>query len=192
MTLTNVAVSGRAMLNFHDLIAGYAEDYDLITVLLGTNNQGYNSAIGELNDSFYTKGEYTSNSSFIAQTQRLIDLLLEKYPDKVIAFLTPIRRTSTSDANSNNDEGYQVNALGLTTEPYVEAVKKVCDYYGIPCLDLYHYGINPKELWMRQKYFLNENGTDGTHPNNLGHSKYIAPKVTAFLKEIAPFDVSEE
>ena len=78
-----------------------------------------------------------------------------------------------------------INALGLTTEPYAEAVKEVADYYGLPCLDLYHNGINPKSEWMRQLYFVN---SDGTHPNNKGHAKYIAPVIKAFLESLALFD----
>ena len=183
LTVTNVGSSGKIMSYFHDLISGYSNDFDLVTVMLGTNNHGYNCAIGELNDSGYVNGDY---SSFYAQTQRMVELLLEKYPNSVVAFLTPIRRTAVGEGASNNDDGYQINALGLTTEPYAEVVKDVCDYYGIPCLDLWHYGINPKSEWMRKAYFLAEDGSDGTHPSNAGHAKYIAPAVNAFLERIAP------
>ena len=110
---------------------------------------------------------------------------MAKYPSAVIAFMTPIRRTGVGDsADNNSDEGYYTNALGLTTEPYAEAVKEVADYYGLPCLDLYHNGINPKSEWMRQLYFVN---ADGTHPNNEGHAKYTAPVIKAFLESLAPF-----
>lgn len=190
MTCVNVGTSGKAMSYFHDKISSYADDFDLITVLLGTNNQGYNCAIGELNDTYYNSGDYTSNNSFYAQTQRLIDLLIEKYPNSTILFFTPIKRTGTN-GTSNNDDGYQINALGLTTEPYADAIKKITDYYGIACLDLYHGGINPRQLWMRQKYFKQADGSDGTHPNNDGHRKYIAPVVEDFINKHAPFKREE-
>ena len=180
LTLTNVGASGKVMNYFVDLIPGYADDFDLVTVLLGTNNQGYNCAIGSLNDGV----DYTTNNSFYAQAQKVAEVLMGKYPTAVIAFLTPIRRTGV-DGQNNNDDGYMINALGLTTEPYAEAVKEVADYYGLPCLDLYHNGINPKSEWMRQLYFVN---SDGTHPNNKGHAKYIAPVIKAFLESLALFD----
>lgn len=180
MTLTNLGASGKVMNYFVDLIPDFADDFDLVTVLLGTNNQGFNCAIGSLNDG----ADYKSNSSFYAQTQKIAEVLMAKYPSAVIAFLTPIRRTGVEGQN-NNDEGYMVNALGLTTEPYAEAVKEVADYYGLPCLDLYHNGINPKSEWMRQLYFCN---SDGTHPNNEGHAKYTAPVIKAFLESLAPFE----
>lgn len=179
LTLTNVGASGKVMNWFVDLIPGYADDFDLVTVLLGTNNQGYNCGIGSLNDGV----DYTTNNSFYAQTQKVAEVLMEKYPTAVIAFLTPIRRTGV-DGQNNNDDGYMINALGLTTEPYAEAVKEVADYYGLPCLDLYHNGINPKSEWMRRLYFVN---SDGTHPNNEGHAKYTAPVIKAFLESLAPF-----
>ena len=179
LSLTNVGASGKVMNYFVDLIPDYADDFDLVTVLLGTNNQGYNCGIGSLNDGV----DYTTNNSFYAQTQKVAEMLMEKYPTAVIAFLTPIRRTGV-DGQNNNDEGYMINALGLTTEPYAEAVKEVADYYGLPCLDLYHNGINPKSEWMRQLYFVN---SDGTHPNNDGHAKYTAPVIKAFLESLAPF-----
>lgn len=180
LTLTNVGASGKVMNYFVDLIPGYADDFDLVTVLLGTNNQGYNCAIGSLNDGV----DYTTNNSFYAQAQKVAEVLMGKYPTAVIAFLTPIRRTGV-DGQNNNDDGYMINTLGLTTEPYAEAVKEVADYYGLPCLDLYHNGINPKSEWMRQLYFVN---SDGTHPNNKGHAKYIAPVIKAFLESLALFD----
>lgn len=183
LTLTNVGASGKDMKYFVDLIPDFADDFDLVTVLLGTNNQGYNCGIGSLNDGV----DYTTNESFYAQAQKVAEVLMEKYPTAVIAFLTPIRRTGVGSQN-NNDEGYMINTLGLTTEPYAEAVKEVADYYGLPCLDLYHNGINPKSEWMRQLYFSNSSGgSDGTHPNNEGHAKYTAPVIKAFLESLAPF-----
>lgn len=180
LTLTNVGASGKVMNYFVDLIPGYADDFDLVTVLLGSNNQGYNCPVGSLNDGV----DYTSNNSFYAQAQKVAEVLMAKYPSAVIAFMTPIRRTDADDNPKNNDEGYHINALGLTTEPYAEAVKEVADYYGLPCLDLYHNGINPKSEWMRQLYFVN---ADGTHPNNDGHAKYTAPVIKDFLESLAPF-----
>lgn len=179
LTLTNVGASGKVMNYFIDLIPDYADDFDLVTVLLGTNNQGYNCGVGSLNDGV----DYTTNNSFYAQTQKMAEVLMAKYPTAVIAFITPIRRTGVGEQN-NNADGYMINALSLTTEPYAEAVKEVADYYGLPCLDLYHNGINPKSEWMRQLYFVN---SDGTHPNNEGHAKYTAPVIKAFLESLAPF-----
>lgn len=179
MEVTNIGNSGKVMSYFHDKVAGFSTDYDLITVLLGTNNQGYNTAIGSLNDQYYQSGQYDSNSSFYAQTQRLADLLIAKYPYSTIVFLTPIRRSVSS-----SDGADKTNALGLTVQPYAEAIKTVCAAYGIPCLDLYTHGINPKYDENRATFFVDG---DGTHPNNDGHAKFTAPVISNYLVEIAPF-----
>lgn len=183
INVTNVASGGKVMSYYFspdNLIDTYADDYDLVTVMLGTNNQGYNCGIGALNDGYYQQGNYASNASFYAQTQHLVDLLQAKYPNAIIAFFTPLRRSESA-----SDGTYKVNTLGLTTEAYANAVKAVCEYYNIPCLDLYTQNIDPKFGWIRAAYFCNG---DGTHPNDAGHKRYTAPAIADFLERLAPFD----
>lgn len=150
--------------------SSYSLDYDLVTLMLGSNDQGYNQAIGSLSDN-------PADSSYIGRLQLLYELLRAKYPMSVIAFMTPIKRDDNKDGNE------EVNALGLTTEAYANAMKSVADYYSIPCLDLYN-SINPLDATARTTFFCNG---DGLHPNDLGHALFIAPRVEAFLREIAPF-----
>lgn len=183
MTLTNVALCGKTMSYFYNLIDDYPNDYDLITVMLGTNNQGYNCAIGEINDDFYKQGTFDSNKSFIAQAQLMYEKLRTKYPKSVIMFLTPIKRTAT-DQGTNNEMGYCINAYGLTTEAYRDAIKKVCDWYSIPCVDLYN-SIDPRTHINRATYFMNE--LDGIHPNNLGHALFVAPIVRDAVIKHEPY-----
>ena len=178
MLRENMSSGGKVMSYFYNLIDNYPENFDLITIMLGTNNQGYNCAIGSLNDTIYQNGTYDSNSSFFAQTQLLYEKLRLKYPKSVIAFITPIKRSQ------GVSDGYSENGLGLTTEPYAQAVKSVCDYYSIPCIDIFN-AIDPRTETARTNFFLSS--SDGTHPNALGHELFIAPIVEARLREIAPF-----
>jgi lysophospholipase L1-like esterase len=178
MQRENMAVGGVVSNYFYNKIDNYSNDYDLITIMLGTNDQGYSCAIGALNDSVYQGGDPTPNSSFIARLQLFYEKLRLKYPKSVIAFITPIKR---SQGVSN---GYSTNGLGLTTEPYAQAVKSVCDYYSIPCIDIFN-AIDPRTETARTNFFLSS--SDGTHPNALGHELLIAPIVEARLREIAPF-----
>ena len=112
MILTNVAVSGKTMSYYYDLIDGYPENYDLITVMLGANNHGYNCAIGELNDELYTNGTYDSNNSFYAQAQLLYEKLRAKYPKSVIMFIGLLKRWAPNES-SNNEDGYMINAIRI-------------------------------------------------------------------------------
>ena len=75
MILTNIAVSGKVMNWGYEQLDNYNDNFDLITVMLGTNNQGYNCGIGSLNDTDYQNGTYNSNNSFYAQTQLMVEKL---------------------------------------------------------------------------------------------------------------------
>ena len=179
LTVNNLAVSGRTMLDGIKLVETMSSNYDLVTVFYGANDQGYNCSIGEFNDGV----DFNTNNSFYARVQEMIRLLKLKNPDAQIVFFTPIRR-------SVSGEGYQeyfVNAVGKTTKDYGEVIKDCCERYGIHCLDLYEYGVDPREAWVREKYFLTT--TDGTHLNPLGQATFIAPKVRDFLEKIAPYEL---
>lgn len=186
LIVNNLAVSGRTMLDGINLVNSDSmpTEYDLVTVFYGANDQGYNCSIGEFDDGV----DFNTNNSFYARVKEMIRLLKAKNPDAQIAFFTPIRR-------SNSGEGYQeylVNAVGKTTKEYGEVIKDCCERYGIHCLDLYQYGVDPREAAIRDRYFLpNENGvhTDGTHLNPLGQATFLAPKVKDFLEKIAPYEL---
>lgn len=183
MTLTNVAVSGKNMSYYYDLIDGYPENYDLITVMLGANNHGYNCAMGELNDELYKNGTYDSNDSFYAQTQLLYEKLRAKYPKSVIMFIGLIKRWAPNES-SNNEDGYMINAQGNTTQAYCEALEKMCAWYSIPYVDVYN-TIDPRSLLNRQTFFCGE--TDGTHPNDIGHALFIAPVIRNAIIKHEPY-----
>lgn len=194
---TNISVSGKTMSWGYSIIDSQPDDFDLVTVMLGTNNQGYNTSIGSLNDSYYEAGDYSTNSSFYAATQLFYEKLRRKFPKSIIVFLTPIKRrnnegTGGGDGEVGGDQlgtqgGYNVNALGLTTKEYADVIKDVCRWYSIPCIDLYD-TIDPRTEFNRKTYFLDsENGNDGTHPNDLGHALFIAPVVEDGLLRCAPY-----
>lgn len=186
MIVNNLAVSGRTMLDGINLVNSESmpSEYDLVTVFYGANDQGYNCSIGSFDDG----ADYTTNLSFYSRVQEMIRLLKAKNPNAQIAFFTPIRR-------SVSGEGYQeylVNAVGKTTKDYGDVIKDCCEKLGVHCLDLYQYGVDPRESAIRDRYFLpNENGihTDGTHLNPLGQATFIAPKVRDFLEKIAPYEL---
>lgn len=183
MTVTNVAVSGKTMSYFYNLIDNYPENYDLITVMLGANNHGYNCAIGQLNDDVYTAGTHDSNNSFFAQAQLLYEKLRVKYPKSVIMFIGLIKRWN-SDESLNNSDGFMINGVNKTTEDYSNALKEMCNWYSIPFVDVYN-TIDPRSLINRQTFFCTE--TDGTHPNDLGHALFIAPVIRDAIIKHEPY-----
>lgn len=181
----NESIAGKDMTYYIDTLDTYINDYDLVTIMLGTNNHGYNCGIGSLKDGV----DYKSNNSFYAKIEKMIELLKTKNPNAIICFLTPIKRTQVGESASNNSDGFMTNALNKTTQDYRDAIIDVCEYYSIPYCDLYN-SIDTREVTDRERYFMN--AEDGTHPNSLGHAKYIAPLVEAKLMEIAPIYIGKE
>ena len=177
----NEAIAGRTYDYYNSKVSGFISDYDLVTVMLGTNDHGYNTPVGTVTD--------TTNATIAGRVDIMIKSLIQKNPNAVIAIFTPIKRVGTGDQASSNDSTGYFSRVGGTTKEVCEIIKEKCRLYSIPCLDLYD-AIEPLNLTIRKKYFINahlEDG-DGTHPNQDGHAKYIAPKVKAFLESIAPYD----
>ena len=187
MMRENMAISGSASVEWLDITSrvskqwsSYRNDYDLITVMLGTNDQAYNCSVGSLNDSIYQANSSSSRNSYYARMQLLYELLREKYPKSVIALITPIKRYLVE----GHTDGLPAGEVNM--EPFADAIREICGYYSIPCIDIYN-SVMPLDETQRKNFFLSSEGYDGTHPNDLGHALFIAPIVEAKLREIAPF-----
>lgn len=177
----NEAIGGKTYDYYNNKLNEFISDYDLVTVMLGTNDHGYGIPIGTVDD--------TTSNTISGRVDIMINKLISKNPDAVIAFMTPIKRVGTGDSASFNDDTGYLNKVNATTKEVADAIVAKCKKYSIPCLNLYD-AIEPLNLALRKKYFINahfEDG-DGTHPNQNGHAKYIAPKVKNFIENIAPFE----
>ena len=61
------------------------------------------------------------------------------------------------------------------SDAYINAIIEICEWRGIPYLDLYHRSqLQPWNSDFCQLYYYN---ADGTHPNNAGHLLFIYPHV---------------
>lgn len=182
MIVSNLSVSGRTMLDGIKWVDTMPSDYDLVTVMMGTNDHGYNCDIGYFNDGC----DFNTNNSFYSKVQEMIRKLRAKNPKAQIVMITPIRRYGTA-SQQNNEDGFMINALGKTTKDYGDVIKDCCDRLGVHCLDLYECGLDPRDENIRGIYFMGVG--DGTHPSVLGQATFLAPKVRDFLEKIAPYDV---
>lgn len=139
-------------------------DLDVIIVFGGTNDFGHGDApLGEMSD--------RTEDSFYGALHFLINKLVNKYPESILVFLTPLHRL-----NENQCKNWQ----GIRCEPlikYVEAIREVCQYYSIPVIDLYSIsGIQPEIEVVKNLYM-----PDGLHPSDKG-AKKIAEIVVSYLK----------
>lgn len=176
MLRENVAVSGKTTLDYINGFTSsrtykwdsFSTKYDLVTVMLGANDQGYNCPLGAIAD--------TGTSTFFGRIKTLYENLRSRYPKSVIVLITPIKRY-----NSNGN--LYTNTYGLSTEPFAEAIKDVANLYSTPYIDVFN-TIDPSTSTARTNFFCS---ADGTHPTALGHELFIAPVIEAKLRDIAPF-----
>lgn len=156
------------------------EDADLCIVFGGTNDfANYDRVLGE---QFITsEGRRTLNvdtNTFYGGLNQLCTNLYSRFPYSTLVLCTPINRRSFA----GQETGMQANGNGLYLDQYVEAIKKVAAYFGIPCLDLYATAnLHPYDAANIAKYY---SATDQLHPNAEGH-KHLANVMLAFFDTLA-------
>ncbi|WP_159153101.1 SGNH/GDSL hydrolase family protein [Acinetobacter johnsonii] len=182
MTIYNYGISatawtGRALVPASikgQVTNGQIQEPDLFTVFLGTNDFGVGAkplgVFGDMTTDTVAGGIYA-----------LLNNLITEFPTKKIAVFTPLPRY-----NSYGLTGGAPNQYGVTLLQICEMIKKHCNHFGIPCLDLYFesnlYVFNAD---ANQYYFTapSYSNPDGVHPNDLGH-QVIAKKIQKFLESI--------
>lgn len=116
-----------------------SNDADLITVMGSTNDGSVKLGTWDSTDTSTTYGALNV----------LIKGLIKKYPNKKIAFFTPIQSATAYTTNVANP-GAELDKKSATDTTSLqlkaEAIKRKCNQYGIPCLDLFNIsGINGVE-----------------------------------------------
>ncbi len=110
--------------------ANLLNQYDIITVMGGTNNWGTHCPIGTIDDA---PGIFT----IYGETKYVIETILKLKPNAKLYFCTqPFR-----DNNNMYHDGYgryELNERGVTLEQTMDAIRDCCAHYGIPCFDFYH------------------------------------------------------
>ncbi|WP_284461640.1 SGNH/GDSL hydrolase family protein [Chryseobacterium sp.] len=151
----------------------------VITFKGGTNDLRYISNLGVMTDRI--------PETYYGALHILIQGLLNKYvysqnlvlaKDILIVGITPLKIYPDSIYG------------GKTMIDYVNAMKEVCSYYGMPCFDAYNLsGLTPGEFRTLQGTepgytdMYNPLITDGVHPTTEGHSVF-AERFAGFLKTL--------
>jgi lysophospholipase L1-like esterase len=143
---------------------------DLITIMAGTNDHGFNTTIGAITDTPATSG------SFYAVYKQLIETLITNYPNASIGLITPIQRNGSTNGNN-------ANAVGKTLRDYCDAVVALGKNYSLPVLDWYYsLGFSPYNTTQLNNFYCGS-PSDGTHPNDKGHT-IMAGKVGNFIESL--------
>lgn len=148
---------------FHKRLNAVNANADLITVFGGTNDFGQTGGYAVPLGTF---GDTDPATTFYGAVDFTIKKLVEKFPTKTIAIITPVPRSNGKTANST----------GHTLEQYVDAIIKVAASYSVPTLDLFRHS----GLYVWDASFGAYAMTDGVHPNATGHG-LLADKILAFL-----------
>lgn len=136
------------------------DDADYITVFGGANDYIIQTAIGTINSS--------DNTTFYGALNEIALGLIEKYPGKKIALITPMQQ-ETRVGNS------------ITLADYAAAVENISLKYGIPCLNLLKdCNLYPDSSDINTAMFVD---ADGIHPNAAGQL-IIADRIEGFLRSL--------
>ena len=127
------------------------EDADLIFVMGGVNDVWFNTQLGTMGD--------TSPLTFYGAMDTLCRGLYNKYPTKLIVFITPTEQ--------NNANCTAANTIGTCVSDYANIMIRVCSKYGIRVFDAHSIlGIYPY-VEANANYYT----TDGLHFNNVAQEK---------------------
>ena len=152
-------------------ITAMDSDLSLISVMGGTNDWGASIALGSETS--------TNINEFYGAVNSVITQLITKYPSKRVFFMGTIygeRKDYTTLGWTNNT----TNLLGLTPKDYANAIKKRCEYYNIPYLDMIgNLGWNSINI---SSFTLNE-ATMYIHPNTVG-GEAIGRLVSNFIEKL--------
>lgn len=152
LACTNKGQSGHHIVQDYSMLSGL----DYTTVTLVTIGYGVND--GRLNVPLGTR-ESTDTSTFAGALGSLLRKIYTDNKDCRVLVLTPIQRLVV-----NNWGSYTQNNNGNTLEEFAEMCKAVANYYGTPCVDLFHNsGLNAMNLSTLT--------AEGVHPLNKGYNR---------------------
>lgn len=161
-----------------------SDDADIVAVSCGTNDFEYAwCPIGTIDD----PDDGTSNTTFYGALKTLCKGLINKYPQKVIFFTTPIKRGqpfANGDGGEYTPDGVTItpfskNKYGKTLMDYADIIKEVCGYYSIPVLDMYRESLLNPHISSQAGMF----DSVLTHPNTTGQ-KIMARRGAGWLTQL--------
>ena len=140
-------------------------DADFTFVFGGTNDYGHGDA--KMGD-FASKDPYT----FYGAMQELVAYLVSVFPKEKLCFVLPIPRCDQDNpyGDGSKDEAF------YPMSAYIEAEKKVLEFYGVEYLDL-------SEKFYVPTTFADDGNlyADGLHPNAKGH-RFLADCLIEYLQ----------
>lgn len=153
---------------FYTRVEDMIPDADVVVVFGGTNDFGHGDApMGTMSD--------RREDTFYGAYHVLMEKLIVKYPTAQLIVMTPLHRLGEEDMPLNERKVRRAATLG----GYVQAIRQVAEFYGVPVVDLYaNCMIQPRVPVLQQMYL-----PDGLHPSDAGNA-LIAKCLLSTLKAL--------
>lgn len=166
-------------------VFGGTNDFDVGNVTMGEQFTVDNNGVRSLN---------LTTTTFYGGLNTLIKGLLTKYPNGTIVLCTPLHRGRTFDSGSRTE--WEANSENKYLNEYVEAERKVAEWFGIPVIDFYNglefypqgYDYSTHDIKYFLGYIASGRGAgqyDALHPNQEGHNA-MARYCYEQLKRVKP------
>ena len=155
---------------------------DLVIFWGGTNDYGQGVVIGD----FDTQLDQSTRDSttFYGGYMDCVEHLLGLYPDKRIVLVGTIIRSSGGQSGKEVNARNHTNSAGNKLDDYVDAVRKIAEWYGLPFVDLLRTaGISMQNI---DSYLYIQGDTSNRyylHLSNWG-SEQIGKRIGSFIKSI--------
>ncbi|MFC4698521.1 SGNH/GDSL hydrolase family protein [Enterococcus aquimarinus] len=150
---------------------------DFIFNFGGLNDFANDIPLTSMNESleYYVTNGSWNEYEFFGSLHRIITYIRDNHPLSNLIFITPI--------HYEKENNHPNQTQGLKLLDYVKAIREVCEYYGVPIIDLFaDLPLDPKNATHKAVYTRGGNGEpDGTHPSDAGND-LIARKVINYLK----------
>ena len=133
--------------------------FDIVTLAYGINDWHNNAPLGSVEAYDASIENPTDVSSSLCKT---LDTIIASNPLCKIVVITPLNCWWFGTESTNWAIGAS-NGAGVTLEQFTQAIKSVCEYYGVECIDMTHNSVvNRKNI---QTCML-----DQVHPTEAAHT----------------------
>ena len=162
---TSISPGGNPTRAMCDRYTDISSDTDYIVIMGGTNDHVYGTPMGEVTD--------TTSETFYGGLYTLFEGIRHDYPNARLIMCTPIQKSWEGN-----------NTASKKFIDYVNAIREMCEYCSVICLDLYAKSGLTFHLPEMKKYFLNpDQSQGGLHCNQAGY-EYLGHKVALLLPTV--------
>lgn len=136
-------------------------NYDYLLFFAGTNDYGYNRAVGSINDA----PSNVDDNTFCSAVKYVIEYVFNTNPDVEVAIITPTFRNYQSHGGQGDAYTTVENAAGNTLGDFCDALVALGNAYNIPVYD------------MRKNSVINKlNYSSMLHEQSADSGTYLHPK----------------